>query len=139
MIVTNTLGQCPNLIRVQMVNLNRSAGTAELRDELGRLFDRLGSVVVRPAASRHAASSRADYGRSGFTQRGGDAASGAPRRSGNQGNPPTQCRGVHRPIHATDYDSSKANSSRGHGAGGCRRPNRTSTSSHAKAQPAAPS
>ncbi|MBB5153919.1 hypothetical protein BJ970_001453 [Saccharopolyspora phatthalungensis] len=75
-----TLGQARNLVGIEMIDLDRGSGTAELSDELSRLLDRLGAVVIRPSAARHAAAPGADHRRAGLTERGGDAAPGAPGR-----------------------------------------------------------
>jgi hypothetical protein len=42
------LGQRLHLAGVEMIDGDRDAATTETRDERGRLFDRLGSVVLGP-------------------------------------------------------------------------------------------
>ena len=47
-VAPDLLGQALHLGGVEMVDRDRDAGAAELRDELGGLLDRLGPVVVGP-------------------------------------------------------------------------------------------
>ena len=47
-ILPGPLGQRLHLAGVEVVDGNRDTATAQLRDERGRLFDRLGSVVFGP-------------------------------------------------------------------------------------------
>ena len=44
----NPLGQFLDLGGIEMIDCGRNAGAAEIRDELGRVFDGLGAVVVGP-------------------------------------------------------------------------------------------
>src|SRR5437870_1026008 len=44
----NLLGQLFHLVRFEMVDCDCNTGSAEMRDELGSLFDRLSTVVVGP-------------------------------------------------------------------------------------------
>ena len=72
----------PDLLRIQMVHLDRNAATAGSVDESGGFLDRLGSIHLRALATGRA---------SGAVNRGAacaelncDPAAGAARRSGHQ-------------------------------------------------------
>ena len=88
-VVPDPLGETPHLVGVEMVDRDRDAGAAEIRDHLGGLFDRLGAVVLGALRARRAP--RADDGRAGFTQRGGDATARATRRARDDGDASLQC------------------------------------------------
>src|SRR5207245_2140825 len=82
-----------------MVDRDRDALPAERGDELGGLLDGLRAVVVGREWRLAAAAARAVHGGARFSEGGGDAASRAPRRTGDEGNTPAQRVRIGRPHH----------------------------------------
>ena len=73
-----------------MIDRDRDTRPAELRDELGRLLDRLGTVVVGREWSFAATPAGAHDDRAGFAERRRDAAPGPAGRSRNDRHPAAQ-------------------------------------------------
>ena len=80
-----------DLISLEMVDGDRDPNAAGFRHELGRLLDRLRSVVLRGSVAGAAA--RAVHGRCGLSKRNGRAAPGASTRAGDERNPALESRG----------------------------------------------
>ena len=79
-----------NLVGRQVVDLDGDAASAGLVDELGRLLDGLGPVVVGRNPSGTATATGANNGCARFTQRRGDAPPGTSCRPDNDGHATTQ-------------------------------------------------
>ena len=92
-----------HLVRLEMVDLDRDAVTAELVDQRGGLLDGFGSVVVGLLAARHGAATRAHHGCARLAQRRGNAPACAARRSGDHGHPAAQGLYVRCPVHRRQY------------------------------------
>src|SRR5262245_2206697 len=81
-----------HLVGIEMVDGDRDPGATKSRNELGRFFDGLGAVVVRPGRSgMAAASTRANHCCSSFAKRSRDATPSAAGRSRDDGYASTQC------------------------------------------------
>src|SRR5215831_13580979 len=72
-----------DLYRLGVIGLNRNAFPAARGDQLGGLLDRLGPTRSRGFAA-YAPAAAVDRG-TGLAQRDGDAAAGAARRAGDEG------------------------------------------------------
>ena len=93
--VAEAVGETAELLRLEVVDLDRDADAAELGHELCGLLDRLWPVVVGGGVAVDAAATGADDRRAGFRKAEGDAATGSPGRSGDNGDFSLQ-RGDHR-------------------------------------------
>jgi hypothetical protein len=78
----DALDELVDLLRVEVIGGNGDALPPGLVDQLGRLLDRLGAVVL--GALRAGAAARAVDRRPGLTQRDGDAPAGAAGGAGDQ-------------------------------------------------------
>ena len=78
MVFSEPLGERADLRGIEMVDGDRDPGASETRDELGRFFDSLRTVIVRSHGSGTA--TRAHDRRAGLGQGDRDAAAGAARR-----------------------------------------------------------
>src|SRR2546427_13276836 len=75
MVFSEPLGERADLRGIEMVDGDRDPGASETRDELGRFFDSLRTVIVRSHGSSTA--TRAHDRRAGLAQGGRNAAAGA--------------------------------------------------------------
>jgi hypothetical protein len=82
-IVSDAIGEPLHLPRIEMVERNRDACSAECGEELRRLVDGLGPVVLRWFRVRRAAGT--DHRGASFAERCSDAATGASRRARDHG------------------------------------------------------
>ncbi len=90
MFVADSLGETSHRGDIEVVDLHRDPGAAELGDQFGGLLDRFRSVVVGLLVAGHAAATGADHRRSGLAERRGDAAPGTARGPGHHGHPTAQ-------------------------------------------------
>lgn len=90
MVAADPFGQCPDLSGVEMVDGDSDARAAQSCDEVGGLLDRLGPLVVGRDPLGAAGAPRAGDGRAGFTQGGGDSASGSSGGSRDDGHAAAQ-------------------------------------------------
>src|SRR5688572_19075111 len=82
---------------MEVIDGDGDADAAETRDELRRLLDGLGPVVLGPRGSGAAAG--ADDGGAGLAEGGGDAAAGPARRSRDDGHATAERGWIRRPGH----------------------------------------
>ncbi|MDF3050938.1 MAG: hypothetical protein K0R87_2576 [Pseudonocardia sp.] len=98
-VATDAFGQSADLDGVEVVDLDRDPGAAELGDEIRGLLDRLGPVVVGATPGRPAGPARAHDGRAGLTERGCDASSCSAGGAGDNGHATPQGVAVRLPAH----------------------------------------
>jgi hypothetical protein len=86
----NLLGEFPYLTWIQMIDYHRNTSATETCDQLRRLFDRFGPLIVRGNWLASADAAGTNYGGASLTQRCGDTAPGSAGRARDNGYPPTQ-------------------------------------------------
>jgi len=99
MFVPNPFAQPAHLFGVEMIDGDRNARAPESRDKLRGLFDRLGTVVFRPAQSSRPAGTH--HGGSSLSQGGRNTTTGAARRARDDGDTLTEQFPVWHPGHCT--------------------------------------
>ena len=102
---TQPLRESRNPCGVEMVDGDRDPVPADLADELGRLLDRLRTVVVRSQGTATTAAPGAHHGRAGFPERQCDPATSAAGGSRNNGHLPSECARIRCPAHRRDTAS----------------------------------
>jgi hypothetical protein len=73
-----------------MVHWNGDAIPTQARHQLGGLFDRLTTIIIRSNFSNSAAAPSADDSRTSFAETGGDTSAGAASRPSDHSHAPTQ-------------------------------------------------
>lgn len=89
-VVADPLGQSLHLAGVEMIDRDRNAGAAEVRDKFGGLLDCLGTVIVGPDCSCTVTAACADDRRGSFAQGGRDATPGTSGRARDDSHASTQ-------------------------------------------------
>jgi hypothetical protein len=97
------VGQSAHLLAIQMVDLDRHAGAAEVLHQLCSLLDGFGPVVVRSHAAGGAAAAGADDGGAGLAEGRRDTAPGTAGRAGDDRHLAPQRVGVRQPVHGLEY------------------------------------
>jgi hypothetical protein len=108
MVVANLLGQSVHLVRFEMVDRDCDTSAAELRDEVGSLFDGLATVVVGPDCSCAATATCANDRRTSFAQGSGDSTPSASGRPCNDGHASAQRVSIWRPVHSRSLPAGRS-------------------------------